>query len=60
MNNHGGFGRWGYLEVTSMLDLHERLRDAVTALYADGPLIGDPDVLDLPDLRLTSEVPRGA
>lgn len=60
VNNHGGFGRWGYIEVTSMLDVRDRLRDAIAALYADGPLIGDPDVLDLPDLRLMSEVRRGA
>jgi len=46
VNNHGGFGRWGYVEITSMVGVHERLRDAIDALYADDAIIGDPDLLD--------------
>lgn len=57
VNNHGGFGRWGYLEVTTMSDLRGQLRDAITQLYADSPIIGDPDLLDFSD---PSEVRRGA
>ncbi|WP_375430380.1 BPTD_3080 family restriction endonuclease [uncultured Friedmanniella sp.] len=51
VNNHGSFGRWGYVEITSMVDVRSRLKAAVDALYADEPIIGDPDVLDFADLR---------
>ena len=54
VNNHGEFGRWGYLEVTSMVGVREVLRDAIAALYEDAPIIGDPELLDF------SEVSRGA
>ncbi len=47
VNNHGGFGRWGYVEITNPLDIKPALDDAIRALYADGPIIGDPDLLDL-------------
>jgi type III restriction enzyme len=47
VNNHGGFGRWGYVEITNPLDIKPALDDAIHALYADGPIIGDPDLLDL-------------
>lgn len=56
VNNHGGFGRWGYLEVTSMEDLHGQLRSAIDALYSDAPIVGDPDLLDFDE----REVQRGA
>jgi type III restriction enzyme len=46
VNNHDGLGRWGYSEITSMIDVKKRLDDAIQALYDDAPLIGDPDVLD--------------
>ncbi len=46
VNNHGGFGRWGYLEVTSMADVRDVLRRAIDSLYADAPIVGDPDLLD--------------
>jgi type III restriction enzyme len=43
VNNHGGFGRWGYAEVSDMTHAGGALNDAIAALYADGPVIGDPD-----------------
>ena len=46
VNNHGAFGRWGYLEVTDMPSLKRTLDDAIQILYADGPIIGDVDRLD--------------
>lgn len=51
VNNHGGFGRWGYVEITSMDGVRGRLADAVQALYDDAPIVGDPDLLDYRDLR---------
>ena len=50
VNNHGGFGRWGYVEIRSMPEAHDLLVEAIAALYADAPVIGDPDLLDF-DLR---------
>jgi len=41
VNNHGGFGRWGYLEVTTMIDLERQIAEAIRALYDDAPVIGD-------------------
>ncbi len=46
MNNHGGFGRWGYVEITSMDGVRRALDQAISDLYADAPIIGDPDLLD--------------
>ena len=46
VNNSGAFGRWGYIEITSMLGVRETLAGAIAALYADAPIIGDPDLLD--------------
>lgn len=46
VNNHGGLGRWGYVEITTMVGVQHLLGDAIDALYADAPIIGDPDVLD--------------
>ena len=54
VNNHGDFGRWGYLEVTSMVGVRDVLLEAIAALYEDEPIIGDPELLDF------SEVSRGA
>lgn len=54
VNNHGGFGRWGYIEITSMVSVKQALAAAIEALYGDAPIIGDPDLLDF------SEVARGA
>jgi type III restriction enzyme len=46
VNNHGGFGRWGYVEMTKPVEFKSRLADAIQALYGDTPIIGDPDRLD--------------
>jgi type III restriction enzyme len=46
VNNHGGFGRWGYIEIRSMPEAHDLLVGAIEALYDDAPIIGDPDLLD--------------
>jgi type III restriction enzyme len=45
VNNHGGFGRWGYIELKTMVGVDIAIRDAVANLYADAPIIGDPDLL---------------
>lgn len=49
VNNHGGFGRWGYIEMTNPLDFKSRLAEAIQLLYDDAPIIGDPDLLDFND-----------
>ena len=46
VNNHGGFGRWGYSEMTNPLEFKSRLDEAIVLLYDDAPIIGDPDLLD--------------
>ena len=46
VNNHGGFGRWGYVEITNPTLIKDDLDAAIAALYADAPIIGDPDLLD--------------
>jgi type III restriction enzyme len=46
VNNHSGFGRWGYIEMTDPLVFKARLSDAIQALYGDNAIIGDPDRLD--------------
>lgn len=45
VNNHGGFGRWGYVELTSMVGVDLAIREAITNLYADLAIIGEPDLL---------------
>lgn len=48
VNNHGGFGRWGYIEVTQdKATFFDRVREAIDLHYADKPIVGDPDLLDL-------------
>ena len=47
VNNHGGFGRWGYVEITNPNLIRNDLDAAIAALYRDEPIIGDPDLLDL-------------
>jgi type III restriction enzyme len=49
VNNHGGFGRWGYAEVTDMTHAGGVVNDAIESLYADGPVTGDPDPLTYED-----------
>ncbi|KAA1250179.1 restriction endonuclease [Mycobacterium simiae] len=51
VNNHGGFGRWGYTEMTNPLEFKPRLADAFRLLYEDAPIVGDPDLLDFADRR---------
>lgn len=46
VNNHGGFGRWGYIEMTRPDQFKVRLADAIQALCEDKPIIGDPELLD--------------
>ncbi|MEZ5211254.1 BPTD_3080 family restriction endonuclease [Gordonia sp. (in: high G+C Gram-positive bacteria)] len=51
VNNHGGFGVWGYVEIADMVSAADKLNAAISAVYADDPIIGDPDVLDYPEER---------
>lgn len=51
VNNHGGFGRWGYTEMTDPKSFKSRLAEAIRLLYDDAPIIGDPDLMDYDDLR---------
>lgn len=44
VNNHGGFGRWGYVEITDPVQTRAMLDAAIAALYDDSGL--DPDLLD--------------
>jgi type III restriction enzyme len=46
VNNHGGFGRWGFVEVTNPTLVKDILDAAIASLYADGPILGPHDVLD--------------
>jgi type III restriction enzyme len=46
VNNRGGFGRWGYIEMTDPNQFKTRLAEAIQALCDDAPIIGDPDLLD--------------
>ncbi|MCX4602400.1 DEAD/DEAH box helicase family protein [Streptomyces anulatus] len=47
VNNHGGFGRWGYLEVTDPTTASSELDEAIRQLYADdGAVTGSPDRSD--------------
>jgi hypothetical protein len=41
VNNHGGFGRWGYLEITTMLEAERVLGQGLELLRADAPIVGD-------------------
>ncbi|MCA0296194.1 MAG: DEAD/DEAH box helicase family protein [Actinobacteria bacterium] len=48
VNNHGGFGRWGYLELgkAGVDDADAVLRAAIRSLVRDEPIIGDYDLLN--------------
>lgn len=35
VNNHGGYGRWGYVEITDMSSAKSMLADAIADLYSD-------------------------
>jgi type III restriction enzyme len=58
VNNHGGLGRWGYVEMTNPLEFKVRLAEAIESLYGDLPIIGDPDLLDFTETDARSA--RGA
>ncbi len=49
VNNHGAFGRWGYVEITDPPKIKDDLSEAIENLYADRAIIGPPDLLDLAD-----------
>jgi type III restriction enzyme len=51
VNNHGEFGRWGYVEITNPLEFKVSLAEAFQSLYGDNPIIGDPDLLDFTDTQ---------
>ncbi len=42
VNNDGGWGRWAYVEIDTMLDVELRVASAIERLYADAPIIGEP------------------
>jgi type III restriction enzyme len=50
VNNHGGFGRWGYVEMTDPNTFKTRIAEAIRTLYDDAPIIGDPDLLDFNEI----------
>ena len=43
VNNHGGWGRWGYIEITDIDSAAVALDGAIRSLYADGPVTGLSD-----------------
>jgi type III restriction enzyme len=44
VNNHGGWGRWGYDEITNIATVQQRLDSAIDNLYADGTVTGLRDI----------------
>ena len=48
VNNHGGFGRWGYLELgrDGVDDADHALREAIGLLVHDQPIIGEKELLN--------------
>lgn len=44
VNNHGGYGRWGYVEIKEMATAESRLDGAIESLYRDGTVTGLRDV----------------
>ena len=42
VNNDGRFGRWGYVEIASMLGADGMLREAIENLRSDAAVIGEP------------------
>ncbi|ONH34889.1 MULTISPECIES: BPTD_3080 family restriction endonuclease [Protofrankia] len=42
VNNHGGYGRWGYIEITDPVTTREKLDEAIDLLHADAPITGLP------------------
>lgn len=60
VNNHGGFGRWGYTEMTNPLEFKAHLGAAIQLLYDGAPIIGDPDLLDFSMTEDDGRSMRGA
>ena len=42
VNNDGDWGRWGYIEIDTMVNAEQRIADSIELLYADAPIIGEP------------------
>jgi type III restriction enzyme len=40
LNNHGGHGRWGFVEIADPVQAKPALAAAIAALYADGAVTG--------------------
>jgi type III restriction enzyme len=55
VNNHGGFGVWGYTEVTDMVHAAGVLNDAIASLSAGGPVAGPGEGLLEELFDLTTE-----
>jgi type III restriction enzyme len=47
VNNHGAFGRWGYVEMTEPSRFKSDLQKSIQALRADGSVIGDINLLEI-------------
>jgi type III restriction enzyme len=47
VNNHGAYGRWGYTEVTDMVEAPSVVDAAIESLYGDGPVTGLVDLIDI-------------
>lgn len=43
VNNHGGHGRWGFVEISDMTYASTLVADAISDLYADGVTTGAPE-----------------
>ena len=60
VNNHGGWGRWAYIEMNDPDQFKTRLADAIQSLYGDKPIIGDPDLLDFDETNADTNTARSA
>lgn len=48
VNNHGGWGRWGYTEISDMTLAASGLNNAIANLYADGFTTGLAEAPEIP------------
>ena len=60
VNNHGGWGRWAYIEMKNPDEFRARLADAIQSLYGDEPIIGDPYLLDFTETNAKTNMARSA
>lgn len=60
VNNHGGWGRWAYIEMRDPDQFKMRLGDAIQNLYGNEPIIGDPDLLDYTETNADTKTGRSA